>query len=67
MLDNSSSITNDPNNSNNLDDIKAAAKVFANNMLPQQEIAIYQFSNDVTKITDYLGYKDEATLLHNDR
>ncbi len=63
MLDNSSSITNDPNNSNNLDDIKAAAKVFVNNMLPQQEIAIYQFSNDVTKITDYLGYKDKATLL----
>ncbi len=58
MLDNSTSITDDPAHQNNLDLLKAAAKNFVDNMASQQEVALFKFSSDAEKIVDFTSDKN---------
>lgn len=55
MLDNSTSLAN------NIDQIRNAASTFVKNILPNQEVAIYQFSESHVMIHNFTGNKD--TLL----
>jgi hypothetical protein len=52
MLDNSTSLTN------NIDQIRNAAETFIGNILPSQEVAIYQFSDSPILIRDFTNNKD---------
>jgi hypothetical protein len=52
MLDNSTSLTN------NIDQIRNAATTFIGNILPTQEVAIYQFSDNPILIQDFTNNKD---------
>ncbi|MEW6193893.1 MAG: VWA domain-containing protein [Bacteroidota bacterium] len=47
MLDNSTSLTND------IDQIRLAAENFVRNITPEQEVAIYQFSENPEMLTDF--------------
>ena len=57
MLDNSTSLTDDPLHPNNLDILKAAAKSFVNNMDAQQVVSLYKFSSSPEKLTDFTNDK----------
>lgn len=58
MLDNSTSITDDPAHLNNLDLLKAAAKSFVDNMSNQQEVALFKFSSSAEKLVDFTSNKN---------
>lgn len=64
MLDNSTSITNDPAQPNNLDELKSAAKYFVNNMTAQQEIAVYEFSSDAQQLIDFTGSGNSLKIIN---
>ncbi len=59
MLDNSTSITDDPTHLNNMDLLKSAAKSFVDNMSAQQEIALFKFSSSAEKIVDFTSDKNK--------
>ena len=52
MLDNSTSLQND------IDRIRDAATLFINNLIPNQEIAVYQFSENIEMLTDFTSDKN---------
>ena len=52
MLDNSTSLKNE------IDSIRNTAIKFTNSILPNQEVAIYQFSDTIEKLTDFTSDKN---------
>ena len=58
ILDNSTSITDDPSHTNNMDLLKESAKSFVNNMSAQQEIALFKFSSSTEKLVDFTSDKN---------
>lgn len=52
MLDNSTSLKNE------IDSIRNAAVSFINNIIPNQEVAVYQFSDGVEMLTDFTSDKN---------
>lgn len=61
MLDNSSSISGTP--SNNLDDVKQAAKNFVLSMHDQQQIAVYEFSSDTKKVIGFTPKTGQSQII----
>ncbi len=61
MLDNSTSITDDPEHTNNMELLKESAKSFVNNMSAQQEIAVFKFSSSAEKLVDFTS--DRSKLI----
>ncbi len=61
MLDNSTSLTD--GGSNDLEQIKDAAKNFVNNMLDEQLISIFKFSGTVEKIIDFTSKANKFQLI----
>ena len=55
MLDNSTSLQND------IDRIRDAANSFINNLMPNQEVAIYKFSEEIELLADFTS--DKNTLI----
>ncbi|MFC2085125.1 VWA domain-containing protein [Bacteroidota bacterium] len=62
MLDNSTSITDDSININNLQLIKDAANSFVDNMLDQQKIAVYQFSSSADLLIDFTSSSNSFVI-----
>ena len=52
MLDNSTSLQND------IDQIRSAATAFINSLMPNQEVAVYKFSENIEMLTDFTSDKN---------
>lgn len=59
MLDNSTSITDDPTHLSNMELLKSAAKSFVDNMSDQQEVALFKFSSSAEKIVNFTSDKNK--------
>ncbi|MFH2029318.1 MAG: VWA domain-containing protein [Bacteroidota bacterium] len=62
LLDNSTSITQDPENPNNLQLLKDAAKGFVDNMTDQQEISVYKFSSAPEQLIGFTTSTNKAAI-----